>query len=219
MKKRILLAGASGMVGSQILKLALASNEIFEIISLVRIPSGLKHNKLKEYPIQDFTNFSTHKTLFQNIDSAYFCIGVYTGQFPDDIFKRITVDYAVEFAKVLYNESPNSKLCLLSGAGADRTEKSKTAFARFKGMAENQISKMEIDFYSFRPGYIYPISARKEPNLMYSISRALYPLIKLFGSSYSITDHKLAEAMFNVGQNGNELKILENKNIVALAKT
>ena len=83
-------------------------------------------------------------------------------------------------------------------------------------MAENGISGLNLNFYTFRPGYIYPVTARKEPNFMYSISRALYPVIRLFGSNASIKSTELAEAMFKVGLGGTENEILENKDILRI---
>ena len=81
-------------------------------------------------------------------------------------------------------------------------------------MAENSISSLNLNFHTFRPGYIYPVTARKEPNFMYSISRALYPVIRLLGSNASIKSTELAEAMFKVGLQGAEKEILENKDIL-----
>ena len=212
--KRVLIAGASGMVGNLILEECLSSNEIDRVISLVRHKSHNNHQKLKEEIINDFSDYSAHQTLFQNIDAAFFCIGVYTGQVPDEEFRTITVDYAISFANALKDSSPAANLCLLSGAGADRKEKSKTAFARYKGIAENSISNLDLNFYTFRPGYIYPVTPRKEPNMMYRISRALYPVIKLLGSNASIKSTELARAMFTVGMNGAKKEILENKDII-----
>ncbi len=212
--KRVLLAGASGMVGNLILKECLSSDEIDKVISIVRHKSDTIHPNLHEEIINDFSDYSAHQTLFENIDAAFFCIGVYTGQVPDKEFKTITVDYAVSFAKALKDNSPGANLCLLSGAGADRKEKSRTAFARYKGIAENSISKLDLNFYAFRPGYIYPVTPRKEPNVMYRISRSLYPVIKLLGSKASIKSTELAKAMFIVGMNGAKKEILENKDII-----
>jgi uncharacterized protein YbjT (DUF2867 family) len=214
MEKRILITGASGMVGNEILKQAFLSPEIAVVKSLVRKKSKVQHEKLQEYIIKDFSNYDKDTTLFENIDAAYFCIGAYTGQLPDALFKKVTVDYAVEFAKQVKIHSPNARLCLLSGAGADQTEKSRTSFARYKGMAENQITALGLEFYSLRPGYIYPVSPRKEPSFMYKIMRNMYPLIKLFGNKYSITSSNLAKAMFLIGLQGSEKKILENIDIM-----
>ena len=202
------------MIGNLVLTHCLNAVKITEVRSLVRKPTGLTHKKLIEIVIENFEDFSTHEDLFKDVSAAFFCLGVYTGQVPDDVFKKITVNYAVEFAQTLKKNSPQATLCLLSGAGADRTEQSKTAFARYKGMAENQIAEMNLKFYSFRPGYIYPVEPRKEPNIAYKIIKALYPIFKLSGDKYSIKSTDLANAMFNVGLNGAAEQILENQDIL-----
>lgn len=212
--KSVLIAGASGMIGSLILKECLSSNEVENVVSLVRRKRNNSHTKLHEEIIDDFCDYSAQQALFKNIDVAFFCVGVYTGQVPDQEFKKITVDYAVSFGEALKNNSPHANLCLLSGAGADRTESSKTAFARYKGIAENSLSKLDLNFYAFRPGYIYPVTPRKEPNIWYRISRTLYPVIKLLGKNASITSSELAIAMFKVGMSGGEKEILENRDIL-----
>lgn len=208
----VLITGSTGMVGNLVLRKCLDSDKITEVRSLVRKATGLQHNKLKETVIEDFEDYSNHMHLFKDIDVAYFCLGVYTGQVPDEEFKKITVNYSVEFAKVLKKESPEATLCLLSGAGADRTEKSKTSFARYKGMAENQIFKLGLNAYSFRPAYIYPVEPRKEPNVGYRIMKVFYPVLKAFGMSVRSTD--LAKAIFSIGLSGAEKNVLENKDIL-----
>ncbi len=214
--KNVIITGATGMVGSLVLEKCLSSNEISQVTILVRKSIKQDHPKLREFIISDFTNYSEVEDEFQNIDAAFFCIGAYTGKVSDEIFKKITVDFPVAFAKSLVKVSPKASFCLLSGAGADRTEKSRLSFAKYKGMAENQLSKMGLGtFYSFRPAYIYPVTPRKEPNIMYSISRALYPLIKLFGKNTSIKSTELAQAMVNVGLSGADHEVLENAEILS----
>ena len=212
--KRALIAGASGMVGKLVLQHCLESDAISEVISLVRRPSGETHPKLTEKVIADFHTYDAEASSFQGIDAAFFCIGVYTGQVKDDVFKEITVDYAVNFGKLLKAHSPQATLCLLSGMGADRTEKSKTSFAKYKGMAENQLSALGLKFHALRPAYIYPVTPRKEPNFMYTFSRAIYPLVKLFGDGMSIKSTELAKAIFKAGMEGADQEVLENKEIL-----
>ncbi len=81
-------------------------------------------------------------------------------------------------------------------------------------MAENQISKLGFNFFTFRPGYIYPVTPRKEPNWMYRLSRSLYPIIKLFGKNSSIKSTELAQEMFQVGLSGAKKEVLENVDIL-----
>jgi uncharacterized protein YbjT (DUF2867 family) len=218
MKKRILITGASGMIGSTILKHALLSEDISQVVSLVRKPSTNKNKKLNEIIIPDFKDYKSYEPHFKKIDIAYFCIGTYTGQVPDIQLKKITVDYVVAFIKQLKEHSSNARFCFLSGAGADQTEDSKMAFTRYKGMAENRISESGLEYYNFRPWYIYPITPRKEPNLIYKTIRHFYPILKLFGDKYSITSTQLAHAIFLIGQQGYDKKTLENKDIVNFAK-
>lgn len=210
---KIIIAGGTGMIGGLILEHCLNSTEVYEVRSLVRKPTAREHSKLNEVVIENFEDYSNYADLFKNIDVAFFCIGVYTGQVPDPMFKRITVNYAVEFATALKLGSPKSTLCMLSGMGADRTEKSRTAFAKYKGMAENQISILNIKFHSIRPGYIYPVEPRKEPNLGYKFFRFIYPLTKLLGKGSSIKSSELALAMFKIGLNGAQTEIIENRDI------
>ncbi len=213
--KKVLITGATGMIGSLVLQNCLSSSVIDKVTSLVRRSTKVKHPKLNELVISDFNDYSRQSEIFQDIDIAFFCIGVYTGQVSDEKFKEITIDYAVAFAESLKENSPNATLCFLSGAGADRMEKSRMSFAKYKGIAENQISALGLkDFYAFRPGYIYPVESRKEPNFSYRIMRILYPLIKLMGKNASIKSTELAQAMFNVGMNGADKEVLENKAIV-----
>lgn len=213
--KKVLIAGASGMIGQLILDQCLLSDQILEVTSLVRKKSGRSHSKLNELQITDFTDYSEQQNSFTNIDIAFFCIGVYTGQVPDNTFKEITVDYAVAFANALKENSPKATLCFLSGAGADRKEKSRMSFAKYKGIAENRLSDLGLGaFYSFRPSYIFPVTTRKEPNITYRISRTLYPIIKVFGKNSSIKSTELASAMFNVGLNGADQEVLENRDIL-----
>ncbi len=202
------------MIGSLILENALNSNEIASIICFVRNPLGISSPKLTEIEVTDFNNYPSRREAFKNVDTAYFCIGAYTGNVSDAVLKEVTIDYAVAFARMLKDNSPNATLCLLSGAGADQTGKSKIAFARYKGIAESKINKLGLDFYTFRPGYIYPVTPRKEPNFGYKVMRFIYPLIKLLGKKYSIKSTELAKTMFQVGLNGFSKKILENSDIL-----
>lgn len=211
---KLLMTGATGMVGNLVLQYALDSPNINEVVSFTRNLTGIKHQKLTEVQLENFEDYSSFSEEFKNVDIGVFCIGVYTGAVKDEIFKKITVDYAVVFSQELEKQSPKANLCLLSGAGADRTEKSKTAFAKYKGMAENKISEMDLNFYSFRPAYIYPVEPRKEPNFGYKLLRIFYPALKILGKKYSIKSTELASAILYVGINGADKQILENKDIL-----
>jgi uncharacterized protein YbjT (DUF2867 family) len=216
--KNILLAGANGMIGGLILKACLERDDVRRVTSIVRKKSGMAHPKLNEIIHEDFYDFAETAEQFADQDICFFCVGVYTGQVPREIFRRITVDITVAFATALKKKSPQAAFCFLSGQGADRTEKSRVMFAKYKGMAENILVSLGFPhLYIFRPGYIYPVTPRKEPNLMYSIFRVLYkPLVSWMFPQMSITSERLAQAMVNVAFEGSNSRTFENREIRAL---
>jgi len=215
MGKHVLITGATGMVGGLVLDMCLGSREVSRVTSLVRRSSGVQHEKLNEIIIQDFLNLDENASYFEAVDIVYYCLGVYTGAVVREQFRKITVDYPETLAWVVLKKNPDVMFCLLSGSGADRTEKSRMMFARDKGSIENKLSSMGFKaFHAFRPGYIYPVTPRNEPGFSYRLMRRLYPVLKLFGPGFSITSRELAAAMFTVGMEGCDLEILENKDIL-----
>ena len=128
--KRLVIVGATGMVGGYALRYALDHPAVGAATAIGRKPTGLAHPKLKEVFHQDFSDCSALAGALSDQDAAVFCLGAYTGAVPDAELRRITVDYAVEFARVLSGSSPNAAFAILSGGGADPTGRSRLAFAR-----------------------------------------------------------------------------------------
>ena len=139
---------------------------------------------------------------------------------PDDAFKAVTVDLPLNVGQAVLAQSPGAAFVLLSGQGADRTETSRVAFARFKGMAENALDQMDFArFHSFRPGYIYPVTPRQEPNFTYRLARLLYPALRAIYPNVGLPAPDLAWAMVEgaiAGTPGGAV-VLENADIRAFA--
>ena len=154
------------MVGSHVLKLALASDQISKVIVYGRSSVDFEHEKMVEYLSPIFTQFPVDLLVeMGTVDHILFCLGVYTGAVKRELFREITVDYPVELARKHLEANPKGSFTLLSGQGADRSEKSRMMFAEDKGAAENLLSTMYAGtFYTLRPGYIYPVEKREEPN-------------------------------------------------------
>lgn len=215
--KRVIITGATGMVGGCALRICLENPDVSMVTVMGRSRTGINHTKLSEVVVEDFTDYSSLASKLENQDVALYCLGAYTGAVPDALFHEITVDYAVAFAEALHRASPQAVFCFLSGQGADQTERSRMSFARYKGAAEKAL--LDTGFsrvHIFRPGYIYPVTPRKEPNLMYTISRFLYPMVRRIYPNIGIPSEKLAAAMVHAGLYGtgeNYNPILENKDI------
>lgn len=207
------------MVGSHIMKFCIESTEVEQINSLVRNPTNPPSQKVREFVNPDFDDFSANQSAFENVSAAFFTVGLYQGTVSDEFFRKVTVDYAITFVEQLKKSSPNARLCFLSGAGADRKEKSRMKFAKYKGIAENHLIQTIPNLHIFRPGYIYPVVKREEPSLLYRISRRLYPIFKKLAPKSAITSEKLGKSMFQVAMHGNAGQTLENEDIKAALKS
>ena len=175
---------------------------------------GYHTSKFVEVIHTDFMDYEAIENHFKNQDICFFCIGVYSGQVPTAEFKKITVDYTRVFAETLKRNSPHSTFCFLSGDGADQKEKSRILFARQKGIAENILLRLQFaKTYIFRPGYIYPVTPRKEPNFMYKLMRLLYKPLSALSPDIGVTSVKLANKMVEIGFNGGDKIVYENRDI------
>jgi len=219
----LLILGATGMVGGHALDLALADDRVDRVTVLGRRTAGRTHGKLAELLLPDLSDLSalTHESgQLAGIDAVLFCVGAYTGTLPDDAFKAVTVDLPLNVGQAVLAQSPGAAFVLLSGQGADRTETSRVAFARFKGMAENALDQMDFArFHSFRPGYIYPVTPRQEPNFTYRLARLLYPALRAIYPNVGLPAPDLAWAMVEgaiAGTPGGAV-VLENADIRAFA--
>ncbi len=220
-QKRLVIVGATGMVGGYALRCALDGRAVGGVTAIGRKPTGLTHPHLKEVLHQDFADCSALAGALSGQDAAVFCLGVYTGAVPDAALRTITVDYAVEFARVLRGSSPNATFAFLSGGGADPTGRSRLAFARYKGEAEKALAAAGFPrVYIFRPAYIYPVEPRREPNFSYRLLRAIYPAFRLLFPNQVIRADDLARTMVDVvvrGTGEGRTLVLENRDIRHLA--
>jgi len=222
-QKRLVIVGATGMVGGYALHYALDHPAIDGAIAISRKATGLRHPKLKEVLHQDFADCSPLAGALSDQDAAIFCLGVYTGAVPDAELRKITVDYAIEFARVLHASSPNATFAFLSGGGADPTGRSRMAFARYKGEAETALSAAGFPrVYIFRPAYIYPVQPRREPNFSYRLLRAIYPAFRVLLPNHVIRADDLTRAMVDVAIGNTRERqsvVFENRDIRAMVKS
>ncbi len=221
--KRLVIVGASGMVGGYAIRYALGHPTVECVTSIGRRILGISHAKLTEVLHPDFADCSALAQALSRQDAAVFCLGTYTGAVPDAELRKITLDYTVEFARVLRGSSSDAAFAFLSGNGADPAGRSRMAFARYKGAAENALLSAGFPrVYIFRPAYIYPVVPRKEPALSYRLLRAVYPALRLVFPDLVIRADDLARAMVDtaIGEAGDRPSLVfENRDILAMVKS
>jgi uncharacterized protein YbjT (DUF2867 family) len=220
--KRLALVGATGMVGGYALRYALDDPDVERVTAIGRRTLGISHPKLQEVLHRDFADCSALAGVLSDQGAAVFCLGAYTGAVPDAELRKTTVDYPIEFARVLHGSSPSAAFAFLSGSGADPTGRSRIAFARYKGEAEKTLLATGFPHVNlFRPAYIYPVEPRNEPNAGYRLLRAIYPVFRVVFPNQVIRADDLARVMVNVAVRGageRREPVFENRDIRAMTR-
>ena len=82
-KVRLVIVGATGMVGGYVLRYALEHPAIESVTAIVRRSLGIAHPRLKEVLHRDFADCSALADALTGQDAAAFCLGAYTGSVSD----------------------------------------------------------------------------------------------------------------------------------------
>jgi uncharacterized protein YbjT (DUF2867 family) len=220
---RLVIVGATGMVGGYALRYALDHGAVGCVTCVGRSKLGISHPKLKELLHKNFADCSALADALSGQDAAVYCLGTYTGSVSDAELRAITTNYTIEFARVLRSSSPNVAFSFLSGNGADPTGRSRLAFARYKGQAEKALLAAGFPrVYLFRPAYIYPVDPRQEPNVSYRLLRGFYPVFRVVFPNQVVRADDLARAMVDVVlRQTQECQglVFENRDIRAMVKS
>jgi uncharacterized protein YbjT (DUF2867 family) len=218
MKIRLVLTGATGMVGEGVLHECLHHADVENILIINRKPCGVRHPKLKEIIHADFFDLSPIKDQLAGYDACFFCLGVSSIGMKEKEFHRLTHTLTLHAAQVLLSQNSSMVFCYISGSGTDSTEKGRTMWARVKGKTENDLMKLPFQkVYAFRPGFLKPTPGLKNTLGAYKFLGWLFPLVRAISPGYASTLKELGLAMINVVTKGYPRQVLEVKDIVALS--
>ena len=210
-KMKIIVTGATGMAGAEVMRQAIVDNDIQEIIALVRRPLAILHPKITTVIHHDFLNYDAVKDYFKDCDACIWCLGISQLQVSKEQYVVITYDYTIAAAKAMFAINPNIHFVFLSGNGADRTEKSKVLFARLKGKTENALLQTGLKNITLaRPDAIWPKHKNKNAPLAYKLAFPFFPLIELFVPSKIIGSVQLAKALLYLAKHPGEKNVYEN---------
>jgi hypothetical protein len=214
MNIRVIITGATGMVGEGVLHECLRHPQVDEVLIVNRRPSGITHPKLKEIIHKNFTDLSPIKDQLRDFNACFFCLGVSSIGMKEPQYFELTYTLTMEFAKTLASINPQMQFCYVSGSGTDSTEKGKRMWARVKGKTENDLMKLPFKkVYLFRPGYLHPTPGLKNVNKLYSLFAWLYPVWRTLFPNFVSTLRDLGLAMINAVTKGYEKNIIEVQDI------
>jgi uncharacterized protein YbjT (DUF2867 family) len=197
---RVVIFGASGMVGQGVLRACVLDERVESVLLIGRAPTppsaaaGTPHPKVREIVHADFTDFAALADELAGLDACFFCLGVSMAGRSEDEYRRITYDYTLSAARALEAASPGATFVYVSGEGTDSSEQGRSPWARIKGRTENALLAMDLRAYMFRPAFIRPLHGARSRTtwyrLIYSATFWLAPLVvRLLPRHATTTDH------------------------------
>lgn len=217
---KILIFGATGMVGHGVLRECLLDPAVETVVSVSRISTGAENPKLIEILRNDYLNYSGLEDRLSGLDACFYCLGVSSVGMEAEQYHTITYDYTVAAANFLAGLNPGMTFIYVSGAGTDSSEEKGAGWARVKGAVENALFRLPLKAYAFRPGAIVPMHGVRSKTLLYNaIYSALGPALRLLHvllPRHILTTEQIGRAMLKVARNGAPVKILESPDIAAI---
>ncbi|MFM7839703.1 MAG: epimerase, partial [Chitinophagaceae bacterium] len=176
---RIILTGATGMVGEGVLHECLQDPRIEKILIVGRRPCANKHPKIAELIVEDFFSLSAAEDQLVGYQGCLFCLGVSSLGMKESVYQKLTYDLTLHFAQTLCRLQPGMTFCYISGAGTDSTEKGRVMWARVKGKTENALLQLPFtNAYNFRPALLSPTPGLKNTLSFYRYLDWLFPVVR-----------------------------------------
>lgn len=221
---KVLIFGATGMVGQGVLRECLLDPEVSRVVTVGRAATGQKHPKLRELVARDLFDLSPLASQLEGFDACFFTLGTTAAGKSEAEYSRISYDLTLSIARALLPLNPEMTFIYVSGAGTDSSEHGRVMWARVKGRTENALLAFGFKgAYMFRPGLIVPMhgitSRTKLYRVLYRIMSPIVPLIRAAFPDSVTTTERVGRAMLAVARNGYKKQLLDPVDINQAAAT
>ena len=209
---KVILFGATGMVGRGVLRECLLDSGVTEVLSVARGESGQKHDKLRELLRKDLFEVAD----LEGYDACFFCVGVSSVGMSEADYTRLTYDLTLGWARALARLNPAMTFVYVSGAGTG----GKAMWAQVKGRTEEALLALFKSAYMFRLAGLRPLHGEvpkaRATRIAYAIFWPLLPLLRAISPGSVITTEELGRAMIRAAREGAPKRVLESKDLLAL---
>jgi uncharacterized protein YbjT (DUF2867 family) len=211
---RILITGATGLVGQGVLRECLAAAEVTHVAALTRHPIGHHYAKLEEIVVHDFADLREVESRLQPYDACLYCAGVMPG-LSEAAFHHVTFDLTTHVAATLARLNPALTFVYVSGALSDPG--SHLMPLRVKGETERALAALPMRTVMFRPGGIQPVGEVHSPHALrdtvYSLAGPLLGLGVKLAPQVMTTTERVGRAMLAVLRMPEPPAVVENAEI------
>jgi uncharacterized protein YbjT (DUF2867 family) len=218
---KVVLLGASGMVGQGVLRECLLDDGVEKVLSVGRSASGCTHAKFAEIVLADLTRIEDLDSALEGYDACFDTLGASSAGMSEADYVQQTYELTLTIAKALVTRNPGMTFVYVSGAGADSSERGRVMWARVKGRTENALLALPFKAaFMFRPAVIQPLHGVRSKTavyrVFYAVLRPLMPLLRRAWPQYVTTTEQVGRAMLKVAREGAPKRVLETSDINAL---
>ncbi len=215
MGKSAIVLGASGVTGTELMKLLIEDEEFDQIIVIPRSKGKLEHPKIKEI-ITDLLHLE-QVTSECKADVLFCCIGTTKAQTPDKTtYKAIDYGIPVQAAKIAKANGINTFI-VVSALGADPN--SRIFYNKTKGEMERDVLAQHLKkTYLLQPSLIDFLRDRFAEKIGVYLMRLINPLLVGRLKKYrSITPKTIARAMKELAKNNYPTSRISSDQITLIA--
>ena len=203
--KTAIVAGASGLIGKELIQKLISSDQYRRIYVLSRKKSGLVNEKIEELVI-DFEKINQLK-FDEPVDDVFCTLGTTMKQAGSrDNFKKVDFEYVIALAN-MGKLAGASKFLVISAMGAD--SKSAVFYNKVKGMTEETLIKTGFkQLVIFRPSLL--LGKRTEARFAERLSGVFMKTFNfIIPNNYkAIEAEKVAGSMLKMAINSTEAVLI-----------
>ncbi len=215
---KVILFGATGMVGQGVLRQCLLDPDVESVLSIGRKPSGVSHPKLRDLVRADMFDFNIAASELSACDTCFFCLGVSSVGMSEPEYTHLTYDLAMGWARTLARENPAMRFLYVSGRGTG----GKAMWAQVKGRTENDLLALFPAAIMIRLGALRPMHGERSKapggGVLLAVLSPLWPIFQWLWPNGVITTEELGRAMILAARKGGSMRVLESGDLVALGR-
>jgi uncharacterized protein YbjT (DUF2867 family) len=215
---KVILFGATGMVGQGVLRQCLLDPGIEAVLAIGRKRSGISHPKLRELVRADMFDVDVSAGELASYDACFFCLGVSSVRMSEAEYSHLTYDLTMGWARTLARENPAMKFLYISGMGTGGN----SMWAQVKGRTENDLLALLPGAIMIRLGALRPMHGERSKapggRVLLAVLAPLWPVLQWLWPSGVVTTEELGRAMILAARDGGPRRILESADLVALGR-
>ncbi|MEO5812599.1 MAG: NAD-dependent epimerase/dehydratase family protein [Rhodanobacter sp.] len=159
---RILITGATGLVGQGVLRECLRAADVAQVVALGRRTTGVHDPKLEEVICADFSNLTAVHERLAAFDACFYCAGAPPIGTARADYRYVTLTLTVHVAEAFAQRNDRGKFLYISGAHAN--PRSRITVLKAKGETEQALAALPITTVMLRPGGIQPVDGVRSPH-------------------------------------------------------